>query len=167
MGYPIINRNLDEMLEGELLETPFARGIVRKAQAQGSTQQGVMRLAGTIWGTFSARNGAGGYEVNYTGAPSGFPDGTDSMSRYADMTGVSEARLLVNVAGGGGPGTILTVSGAGEEISVGLEVITVPPEFVEGTWHPVTASGATLLTWTIEGLSSGSVTVGLCQLQVK
>lgn len=167
LGYPIVDRNLRRLVRNELAENPLCHEVARKAQARGAVSKDIARLSGTIWGTISRRNHPDGLSVDYTASPSLFPDGTDSMSRYADMTGVSEARLLANIASGGGPGTTLTVVGAGEDISIGLEIITSPPELIVGTWHPVTATGATLLEWFIEGSGPGNVILGLCQLRVR
>lgn len=167
LGYPIVDRSLRELTRGELGANPLCHEVARKAQARGAVSKDVALLTGTIWGTFSHRNDPDGYVVSYTASPRGFPDGTDSMSRYADMTAINEARLIANIVNGGTPGPILSVNGAGEVISIGLEVIDTSPEIIIGTWHPVTASGATLLEWKIEGSGSGTVTVGLIQLQVK
>jgi hypothetical protein len=56
MSYPTIDRALRDILRSELRENPLCRKVVRKAQAHGAIAKDVGRLAGTIWGTFSAHN---------------------------------------------------------------------------------------------------------------
>lgn len=155
------------MTRNELGQNPLCHKVARKAQAHGTLTRQVATLTGTILGTISRRNHPLGLSVDYTTAHKKFPDDTDSMNRYADLTGITEARLIANIASGGGPGTVLMVSGANqdEDIAVGLEIITSPPDLIVGTWHPVTASGATLLEWFIYGTGPGTVITGLCQLQ--
>ena len=165
MGFPIIDRALDEIIDDALGANPMPHEIGRKAQPKGSTAQEVLTLDRIILGTISRRNHPQGLSVDYTATEQGFPDGSDRMNFYADLTGVDEARLVANIKSGGGPGTVLAVHGGGELISIGLQIITSSPEIVEGTWHPVSATGATLLTWTIQGTSAGNVILGLCQLQ--
>ena len=167
LGYPKTNRGLHELIDDELGENPLPHQVARKAQTRGAVSRDALSLTGTIMGTISRRNHPQGLSVDYTTSPQPFPDGTGRMNRYADLTGISEAMLLANIASGGGPGTVLTVSGGGEPVSVGLEIIGSAPDIVVGTWHPVTATGATLLEWSIKGTSAGNVILGLCQFIVR
>lgn len=166
LGYPTTGQALRDLTRTELGKTPLCRAVARKAQARGQVARDLLSLTGTILGTISHRNDPEGLSVDYTTTPQLFPDGSDRMNFYADLTGISEARLIANIRSGGGSGTILTVNGAGEDIAVGLQVITSSPEIVVGSWHPITSSagGATLLTWSIEGSGAGTVILGLCQL---
>src|SRR5215218_3418694 len=112
------SRAIDDAIEETLLERETSLDIARKAGVKltGSTST---ELAG-IMGTFSLVNGPGGYVLNYSAGVSHFPDDTNSNSRYADLSGASQGRLVVNIAGGGDPETILTLSGAGDPILIGF-----------------------------------------------
>lgn len=166
MGYPVLRRNMRSMVRDALLDDDTSREWGRKSGATLGEEGAAVVPTGAIWGTFSQRNDSTGYVLDYSAGTALFPDGSPGrMNRYADLAGIDELRLLATVVAGGGLGTALWVRGAGEDIGVGLGYIMGVSNLVVGTWHPVTATGATLLEWELEALEPGSVTLGLVQLQ--
>lgn len=161
-AYPTIDREFDRMGTKVLLHRRQAKAIARKAKVRLSAAATALP---DVRGTFSMRNDPTGYVLDYPAGAYPFPDGTASMTRHADLTGVSEARLLATVVSGGAPDVSLDVSGAGELISVVLEAGA--DALVVGAWHSVTESGSTALEWSVTATDSGTVTVGLCQLEVR
>lgn len=158
------SRAIDDAIEEALLEVGTSRDIARKAGVKlvGSTST---ELAG-IMGTFSLISSSVGYVLNYPVGVSYFPDGTNSNSRYADLSGASEGRLMVNIAQGGDPETILTLEGTGNLMEIGFYRLPGLTAIIVGDWQSITP-GPTLLEWKLTATSSGSVTVGLCQLQIR
>ncbi len=159
MGYRRLYTELERIGRDELLLTPNTRAIARKAGFRAGTLTTTSVPTGTIWATFSLLTPVSGpFVFGYGAGATPFPD-AGSFSRYVDMTGAEEVRLLVNVVSGG-TGANLAVTGAGVSASISLAA----PDLA-GDWTQVTATGATLLEWSVSSASVGSVVLGLVQLQ--
>lgn len=165
-----------EMIGKALLDTSMARAIVRRA---GVWPAGALGGIPDIFGTFSEITDTSGYVGEYTSAEFYFPDGSQSMARYADTAGISEARILVTTTGVGATGSILLVEVDGGEgvrgfvdeppsaplDSIGLHV----SEWRRFSWEPATLGRAALIRWVVSNPADagGEFAVGLCQLQVR
>jgi hypothetical protein len=113
LGYPIVDRNLRELVRRDLGANPRPHQVARKAAARGGVSQDIATLSGTIWGTFSARNDAqlGWVERHSHNVLSYFPNDAHRMDRYADWIGVSQAQLFVTVTKAGEPNSRLEIFG--------------------------------------------------------
>ncbi len=141
-------------------ETDTARDIVRKAQLEPA----ILAIElGDIWGTFSKVDSAGGYALSYPSGRKAFPDGTNSMSRYSDITGLYEVRLLVSVAGPGVSGATISVESAA--IATPLSVSIAAAGVILSGWQSITEGSSALMEWFVDSPSVGTATIGLCQLQ--
>lgn len=162
MSLPNLYRQIDRMSEEEPLQRDTSLDIVRKAQVGAGefTQESI-----NIWGTFSRRNGPNGYSLSYSSGQTRFPDVTTSMSRYGDLEDAEEARVLVNVVAAGVAGSTLSVEG--DALPVPPEVSLASVGLFYSAWEPVISDGGALLEWYVNSPTSGTLSVGLCQLQVR
>ena len=157
---PKFYRAIEEGAEREPLQRATSLTIVRKAQlVPGEFAQ----ETGNIWGTFSAINSEDGYSLSYDSGETRFPDGTESMSRYADVTDAEEMRLLVTVVESGVSGSSIRVES--DALGESPEVFIVSAGVFHSEWKPVIASGGALFEWYVDSPSSGTAVIGLCQLQ--
>lgn len=156
MVFEGVDREIRRLIRNQLLQTRMARAIARKAGIRQGSAAGTLPQ---VLATFSTANSDEGYEIPYT-TSTPFPNAVIQP----DLTGISQARLVANVVAGGGEGVLLTASGASEDISVGLAFS--PGDILSaGAWHPVATDGVATLSLNITAPGSGSVTVGLVQLQ--
>lgn len=153
--FPRLYGEIEEMIRSELLETPLARAIARKAGIRQGTGSGAPPQ---VLATFSAANSDEGWEIAYT-TSTPFPN----AEVQADLTDLSRARLVANVVAGGSADTVLTASGMGEDVSVALD--SAAGALLIGAFHPVSVDGITTVSFTITSGTPGSVTLGLVQLQ--
>lgn len=143
--YPIFYAAVKAMGPKTLLHKRQATAIARKAGLETSV---LVDGGADIAGTFSHVDSPDGTSVS-SGA---FPD-AGSMDRTADVTGFSEARVLVNVAEAGS-GTLGVTGDINTSVSLASTGVVV------SDWEPV---GGGEWSW----VSTGSATVGLVQLQMR
>ena len=180
------------MIHDALLETEMSRAIARKSGVRLSPGLSVDAAtpADDLWGQYHKVDQSGrthsayGSIVSYTALSDHlFPTNPQTrMSRHGDALGASEARLVVTVTRVGRAGSTLrvTIQGAG-----GTEGFTTGPPAVPldslglhvtewkaiawGTIPPGTTQLEAQTRWRVSnpGAGTGTVGIGICQLQVR
>lgn len=169
-----------DMVRRALLDVTMARDIVRKS---GVMPGGAGGGGPDICGTFSFVNdppevdGLGYWSrmLGFGEPEFYFPNGVEIMSRYADLTGYTQARLLVTVTLAPDADSTMLVEVAGGSGARGFT--DAPPTVsLAATGHYVSewrafaeTPGAVLLRWIVSDPDTNgfSYAVGLCQLQVR
>lgn len=145
-GYPKLYDELPGQGKKALWPKRWATSIARKA---GLRRAALFDAGADIMGTFSRITGDDGFAFS-AGA---FPEG-DTMMRAADLTGITEARLLANVS----------VAGTGALSVTGAFTASVPltgEGVIFSDWVEIDGSAA------LQYSASGGASVGLVQLQVR
>lgn len=99
------------------------------------------------------------------------PEDSARLERYADMTGCTQARLLVTVTQVGNAGSLLSI--ASDEITFAPEEVLAPLDatgvHVSDWCNMARTTNSVLLKWVVFNptLAAGSFALGLCQLQVR
>jgi hypothetical protein len=141
------------MVRDALLLEETSDDWARKAGATlgESTQQVIP--TGAIWGTFSRRNHSelGWVEHHSYQTLAYFPNDEHGMDRYADWSGVNQARLVVNVTKAAQPDSSLNIFGNNVAFGDGLSVPLDSVGLKISDWEDVIvgdASGA-LTQWVV------------------
>ena len=161
-----------EMIEAALLQTRMTRDIARKAGLRPGTTAG--EGPPDIWGSFTlidANQPLGYTESFVTNAQRFFPKGLPQMTRFADWSNCTQARLLLTVTSAGVSGSKIGITGDGLTFAGGLSVPLTTVGVQVSEWTPVTKPSGEAITnhWMVENpnLLAGQFGVGLCQLQVR
>lgn len=170
MSFPTVYREIRRLAVDTVWETGTARDIARKA---GIVLRGSAGPSANIWGTFSEVNDeALGFVCDYIDGVDAFyfPDGTERMSRYSDMSGATQSRLLITVTQAGSVGSSLSI--ASDQI-VFTPPIQLPLDSVGlhmSAWQSMSLTQDNVYSRWIVGnplMEAGSFAVGLCQWQVR
>ncbi len=170
MSFPRVYREIRRLAIDTVWETPTAVAIARKA---GIIMRSGPSAGADIWGAFSEVNDETlGFVCDYLPSVDAFyfPDGTERMSRYSDMTGCTQSRLLVTVTEAGSEGSSLGI--ASDQI-VFSSPIQLPLDSVGlhvSDWQGMSLTQNNVYSRWVVGnptMDTGSFAVGLCQWQVR
>lgn len=170
MSFPRVYAALEDMLESVITETSTARDIARKAGVRLNSQGGTAAVVGS----FTLINDTAlGYTQDYpVGVETFFPGeaDTESMSRYMDVGGFTEARLLVTVTSAGLASSTLLLESDEASFSPALAAPLDAEGLHVGAWSSLEApQDNAVIRWRVSNpsLGSGSFSVGLIQLQMR